>query len=110
MSEGGVAGRRDELSKVRGVLFSPKNVEKAVTSIPELNGEFKIIITREKDYDSILVKAEVFKGYENVKNELAEKLARELRNTTTLRCDVEIIASDTLPRHETKAKRLEDLR
>ncbi|NLL57126.1 MAG: phenylacetate--CoA ligase [Firmicutes bacterium] len=110
MSEGGVAGRRDEMSKVRGVLFSPKNVEKAVMSIPELNGEFKIIITREKDYDSVMVKAEAFKDYENIRAELAERLSKELRNTTTLRCDVEILPSGTLPRHEAKAKRLEDLR
>jgi len=110
ITEGGIIGRRDELTKVRGVLFSPKNVDKAIMGISELNGEFETIITREKEYDNVLVRAEVFKEYKNAKEEIAHNLARGLRSTTTLRCNIEIVSSGTLPRHETKAKRFKDLR
>ena len=106
MSEGGVAGRRMKCPRSGSIIFTQK-CGKAVMSIPELNGEFKIIITREKDYDSVMVKAEAFKDYENIRAELTES-SKELRNTTTLRCDVEICLPYP-PRHEAKAKRLEDL-
>lgn len=110
MFEGGILGRRDELTKVKGVLFSPKNVEQAVSSIKMLNGEFETIVSRTNDYDNVLVKAEISAEYVDKKDEIKILLERELRNTTTLRCDVELLEPNTLPRYETKAKRFRDLR
>jgi len=108
--EGGVIGRRDEITKIRGVLFSPTSVEQVVRDLPELSDEFEVIITKEAGYDRILVAVEVLKEHASRRDELAQKLIRELRNGTQLRCEVEIRDFGTLPRYETKSKRFRDLR
>lgn len=110
ITEGGLLGRRDELTKVRGILFSPKNVEEVISKTLELSGDFEIILTRENDYDDVLIKAEVLPQYKGLINDIETRLIRELRNATALRCDVEIVPFNTLPRYETKAKKFKDLR
>jgi phenylacetate-CoA ligase len=108
--QGGILGRRDEITKVRGVLFSPTSVEQVVRDIPQLGDEFEIEITREGNDERIIVKAEVLPEYGRRKSDLCDLLVRELRNATQLRCEVEVLAVGTLPRNEVKSKRLKDLR
>jgi phenylacetate-CoA ligase len=110
MIEGGIIGRRDDITKVRGVLFSPSSVEEAVRRIPELSNEFELIVETKNDYDEILVKAEVMPEFTGQSENIKEKLIRELRNTTQLRCEVELHPFGTLPRYEVKARRYKDLR
>jgi phenylacetate-CoA ligase len=110
MIEGGIIGRRDDISKVRGVLFSPATVEEAVRRLRELGDEYEVIVYREQDYDQILVKVEALPGYERSIENIKEKLIRELRNTTQLRCEVEFHTYGSLQRYEVKAKRFKDLR
>jgi phenylacetate-CoA ligase len=108
--EGGIIGRRDDVTKVRGVLFSPTSVEQVVRDMPELSDEFEVVVTREDDYDRILVMVEVVNEHAARREEIAQKLIRELRNGTQLRCEVEIRDFGTLPRYEMKSKRFKDLR
>jgi len=108
--ESGIIGRRDEVTKIRGVLFSPTSVEQVVRDVPELSDEFEVVVTREDDYDRILVITEVMNEHRSRRDEIAEKLIRELRNGTQLRCEVEIRDFGALPRYETKSKRFKDLR
>jgi len=108
--EGGIIGRRDDITKIRGVLFSPTSVEQVVRGMSQLGNEYEIVVTREKDYDNVLVKAEIFPDYQDEKQEITELLVRELRNGTQLRCDVEILPLGTLQRYEVKSKRFKDLR
>jgi len=108
--EGGIIGRRDDISKVRGVLFSPTSVEQVVRDIPQLGDEYQIEVTRKNDYDNILVKVELLPEFESKKDEMSELLVRELRNGTQLRCNVEILPFGTLQRFEVKSKRFKDLR
>ena len=95
--DGGIIGRRDDVTKIRGVLFSPTSVEQVVRDIPQLGDEFEIVVTREDEYDRILVAAEVLPEYTGQKEELAKVLMRELRNGTQLRCEVEIRDFGSLP-------------
>lgn len=67
-------------------------------------------MTREDDYNRILVIAEALNEHRSRRDEIAEKLMRELRNGTQLRCKVEIRDFGSLPRYETKSKRFKDLR
>jgi phenylacetate-CoA ligase len=110
MIEGGILGRRDDISKVRGVLFSPSSVEEAVRRIPELGNEYELVVDNRDNYDEILVKVEIISEYGGSPAEIKEKLVRELRNTTQLRCDVEFCEYGSLPRYEVKARRFKDLR
>jgi phenylacetate-CoA ligase len=108
---GGILGRRDDISKVRGVLFAPGGVEEAVRRIPELSDEFELVVYYDdKGYEQILVKVESLPQHENIRDSLKDKLERELRTITQLRCDVEFHPCGSLPRYEVKAKRFKDLR
>jgi phenylacetate-CoA ligase len=91
-------------------LFSPATVEEAVRRLRELGEEYEVIVYREQDYDQILVKVEALPGYERSIENIKEKLIRELRNTTQLRCEVEFHTYGSLQRYEVKAKRFKDLR
>ncbi len=110
MMVGGIIGRRDDISKVRGVLFSPSSVEEAVRRVPELSNEYELVVFQKNDYDNILVKVEALPEFAQDTERIKEKLVRELRNTTQLRCDVEFHPYGSLPRYEVKAKRFKDLR
>lgn len=108
--EGGILGRRDDITKVRGVLFAPTDVEEAVRRLPELSDEFEIVLYEQDEYEQILVKVEARPEYQQDIPSLKEKLVRELRNITQLRCDVEFHPFGSLPRYEVKARRVKDLR
>jgi phenylacetate-CoA ligase len=108
--QGGIMGRRDDVTKVRGVIFSPGIVEQVVRGVPELGDEFEVVVTRENEYDRILTVVEVLKDYVHRKDEIARSLLKDLRNGTQLRCEVEIRDFGTLPRYEMKSKRFKDLR
>ena len=110
MMVGGIIGRRDDISKVRGVLFSPSSVEEAVRRVPELSNEYELTVYKKNDYDEILVKVEALPDFQQDTERIKDKLVRELRNTTQLRCEVEFHPYGSLPRYEVKAKRFKDLR
>jgi phenylacetate-CoA ligase len=110
MLEGGIIGRRDDITKIRGVLFAPPSVEQAIRSLSELGNEYEIVLYRKTDQDEIIVKAEILPEYQQDTEKLKEKAIRELRNATQLRCEVEFHPFGSLPRYEVKAKRVKDLR
>ncbi len=108
--DGGIIGRMDFLTKVRGVLFLPTSVEEAVRKVPQLGDEFEIVVKRENDYDRIIVSAEVLPEYQNDKKEIAKRVLRELRQVVQLRCELELRDFGSLPRNKGKSRRFKDLR
>lgn len=107
--KGGVLGRRDQLTKVRGVLFSPTCVEEIVHGLGQLGDEYQVIVEKRGQLDEITVKAELKEGARS-SEELEKSLQQGLRLQTGLRCNVELVETGTLPRFEVKAKRFQDLR
>jgi phenylacetate-CoA ligase len=111
MFEGGIIGRRDDISKVRGVLFAPGAVEEAVRRIPELSDEYELeVFYDDKHYEQILVKVEALPQYQDKIDILKSRLEGDLRNITQLRCDTEFHPYGSLKRYEVKSKRFKDLR
>jgi phenylacetate-CoA ligase len=111
MLVGGILGRSDDISKVRGVLFAPGSVEEAVRRIPELSEEFELVVYYDdKHYEQILVKVEALPQYQENTATLRDKVERELRNLTQLRCDVEFHPYNSLTRYQDRSKRFKDLR
>ena len=107
---GGVSGRADDITKVKGVLVAPNAIEEVVRAIPQLGDEYEVAVTKKGDRDNIALRIELLPGCEAEIDDVRGKLIRELRLKTDLRYDLEFCRYGSLPRYETKAKRFKDLR
>lgn len=108
--KGGVQGRIDHITKVKGVLFSPVTVEEVVRNIPELGNEYELMVTRDNDIDKITLKVEINCGCEHKEQEIKTELSRQLKLKTNLNYHLEFYPFGTLQRYEVKAKRFKDMR
>jgi len=108
--KGGVLGRTDDITKVKGVLLAPAAIEEVVRGIDGLGDEFEVRVDKVGDGDRIRLKVELVPGRESQKDQLESLLVDQLRLKTNLRYEIELHAYGTLPRYEVKAKRFKDLR
>ncbi|SET96744.1 phenylacetate--CoA ligase family protein [Stigmatella erecta] len=108
---GGLAGRYDQLIKIRGLAFLPALLEDSIRSQQEIGDEFKLEITHVNDMDEILLTTELHPGASMDDLEAQEqRLSRKLKGSLGIVVDVKLVPPGTLPRTEFKAKRLFDLR
>ncbi|GAJ09009.1 unnamed protein product, partial [marine sediment metagenome] len=108
--KGGVVGRADDITKVKGVLLAPSSIEEVVRSIPELGDEYEVIVAKKGDIDDITLKVELVPGQENNADAIKNKLVDQLRVKTGLGYNLEFHQYGSLPRYDVKAKRFKDLR
>jgi len=108
--KGGIIGRADDITKVKGVLLAPTAIEEVVRSIPELGDEYEAIVTKKGDIDDITLKVEIIPDFKRNVDAIEQKLAQQLRLKTNLRYNLEFHDYGTLPRYDVKAKRFKDLR
>jgi phenylacetate-CoA ligase len=108
--KGGVVGRADDITKVKGVLLAPSAIEEVVRSFPELSDEFEVIVTKKGDVDDITLKVELVPEAVDRKEEVEARLVDQLRLKTNLRYNLEFHEYNTLPRYLIKARRFKDLR
>ena len=106
-----VIGRADDLTKIRGVLFTPVTVEEVIRKdFPEVL-EFEILVTRAGIMDEISLQVEFSeaKGVAGFK-EFCKTAGERLKSKTNLRFRIEQAPPGALPRYTLKAKRFKDLR
>jgi len=108
--KGGVVGRADDITKVKGVLLAPSAIEEVVRSFPELSDEFEVIVTKKGDVDDITLKVELVPEAVDQREEVEARLVDQLRLKTNLRYNLEFHEYNTLPRYLIKARRFKDLR
>jgi len=108
--KGGVVGRADDITKVKGVLLAPSAIEEVVRGIEGLSEEYEVVVDKKGDVDQITLRIELMQGAEDQRGGIAVNLADQLRLKTNLRYDLEFHEYGTLPRYEVKAKRFKDLR
>jgi phenylacetate-CoA ligase len=108
--KGGVIGRADDITKVKGVLLAPTSIEEVVRSIPELGDEYEVLVVKKGDIDDITLKVELLPGQESKTDLVKTKLADQLRLKTSLGYNLEFHKYNTLPRYDVKSKRFKDLR
>lgn len=104
----GIYGRADDMFLVRGENVYASAIEDVLRGIEGTGDEFRIIITREKAMDELIVQAEYAKDAEPVPR-LKEKLEAELKSRG-LRTIIQMMPPGTLERTEFKAKRVIDKR
>ncbi len=108
--DGGVVGRADDITKVKGVLLAPTAIEEVVRSLSELGDEYEVVVSKRGDVDNILLKIEILPGKEGEQESILFRLKDQLRVKTNLGYKIEVHPFGSLPRYEVKAKRFKDLR
>ncbi len=107
-------GRTDDMLIIRGVNVFPSQIEGVLMNMPEVGGQYEILVTREGYMDKIEVKVEVADGsllvdYDNL-IKLREKIRHNLKTVLQLDAQVKLVEPLTLKRFEGKSKRVTDLR
>ncbi len=108
--KGGVLGRSDDITKVKGVLLSPTAIEAVVRDMQELGDEYEVIVEKKGDMDKITLKVETQPGTAGQLKAIEGRLRDELRLKTNLGYNLEFHDYGTLPRFEVKARRFKDMR
>ena len=108
--QGGVIGRADDITKVKGVLLSPSAIEEVVRGIKGLGSEYEVIVDKKGDIDRITLKVELMPEDTSRKDAVEMELKDQLRIKTNLGYNLEFHDYGTLPRFDVKAKRFKDLR
>jgi phenylacetate-CoA ligase len=108
--DGGIHGRIDHITKVKGVLFSPVSVEEVVRGTAELGDEYELIVTKKGDTDQITLRVEIDPSAKTPQDAIQSELSRQLRLKTNLAYKIEFHPFGSLPRYQVKAKRFQDLR
>jgi phenylacetate-CoA ligase len=110
MIKGGVVGRADDITKVKGVLLSPSAIEEVVRGIDELGDEYEVIVDKLGDVDRIKLKVELMPDQKNHQKSIEAELKDQLRLKTNLGYRLEFYDFGKLPRYAVKAKRFKDMR
>ncbi|HOP47788.1 MAG TPA: phenylacetate--CoA ligase family protein [Desulfobacteraceae bacterium] len=108
--KGGLIGRADDITKVKGVLLSPAAIEEVVRSMKGLGDEYEVVVDKAGVVDRITLKYEILPDLEGDKEKIEDELKDHLRLKTNLGYKLEAFKYGTLPRYEVKAKRFKDLR
>jgi phenylacetate-CoA ligase len=108
--KGGVVGRADDITKVKGVLLAPAAIEEVVRSISGLGDEYEVVVDKLGDVDRIKLKVELMPGAEDRAKGIEAELKDQLRLKTNLGYRIEFYDYGRLPRYEVKARRFKDLR
>ena len=108
--KGGVVGRSDDITKVKGVLLSPSAIEEVVRGIEGLSDEYEVIVDKVGDVDRITLRIELTPDAVSQQESVQRQLVDQLRLKTNLGYKLEFHDYGTLPRYEVKAKRFRDLR
>ena len=100
--EGGVLGRADDMVVVRGINVFPSAVENLVRQCESVE-EFRITVTTEREMGNLAIELELSK---NANPESVRKTVdQEIQNELSLRPEITLVPSGSLPRFEMKAKR-----
>lgn len=107
-------GRTDDMLVIRGVNVFPSQIEGVLMEIPEVGGQYEIVVTRENYMDKLEVSVEVsdaslldnFGKLEALK----AKIKHNLKTVLQIEAIVKLVEPLSLKRYEGKAKRVTDLR
>jgi len=102
-----IAYRNDDMLKVKGVNFYPKQVESILLAHPEIGNDYLIEIERVEGADYLKINVET-KNLESTT--LSQSLNDELFNLVGLHAEVVLLPIGNLPRSPGKAVRVKDKR
>ncbi len=109
-----IVGRSDDMLIVKGVNIYPMQVEKTLMSMPEVGQNYLIVLERDGYLDQMRVKVEIKDEFfvEDMRElkQLQERIGAKLRDELLITPRVDLVESNSLPKSEGKAQRVQDLR
>jgi phenylacetate-CoA ligase len=101
---GGISARTDDMLVIKGVNVYPSLVENLIRGRPGLAHEYTLI--REALEARLRVEAlpDLERGQYDA---LAERIQKDIQTATTLTLPVEVLPPGSLPRSETKSRRIQ---
>ncbi|MCK8600619.1 phenylacetate--CoA ligase [Syntrophobacteraceae bacterium DRH4] len=107
-------GRSDDMFIIKGVNIFPIQVEQVLMNIPEVGNNYVIVLQRENNIDTMIVRVEVNEKIfiEDMRHlqRIQKKITHDLRSELLLTPQVELVEPHSLPKSEGKAVRLVDQR
>jgi phenylacetate-CoA ligase len=100
-----VRGRVYDLIRIQGLKLLPSDIEDIIVDMPELGGEYRIIVDNKEQMDTLKIKAEYRDGTLNLMS-LKEKVKAIFEQRTSLSCQVELVPAGSLPQTQFKAQRI----
>jgi len=100
---GGILGRIDDMLVVRGVNLYPGAVDNLIRRFGDV-AEYRVRVWTERDMTEMALEIEPAASCADPRA-LAERVAAEFRTVFALRAPVSLVAPDSLPRFEMKARR-----
>jgi len=99
---------------IKGINVYPMQIEEVIMTFPEVEQNYMILLENDNVSDTMRVKVEVRDEYfvedMRILQNLQKAIARRLHAEILLTPHVELVESNSLPRTEGKAVRVQDLR
>jgi len=107
-----ILGRTDDMFIYRAVNIYPSQIDHVLSGVDGVGSEYQIYLKqRESGRDMMLIKVERAEDAGTGKdNDLAKQVATEIRRKILVRCQVELVEPESLPRTPRKSKRVFDHR
>ena len=107
-----ILGRSDDMVIFRAVNIYPGQIDTVLSSIPEANCEYQVVLERRDDgKDYMTIRLECCQDFDLTrKAQLARKVAEKIKNQIMVSAEVEVLDYCSLPRSERKSKRFFDNR
>ena len=103
-----IAGRSDDMMKIKGVNVFPKQIEEVLASFPELSSEYQIHISHLEGRDTMRIYVETNGTVDFA--DMAKRVAERVKSRIGFTPLVKVVELGVLPRSEKKSKRVFDER
>jgi len=109
-----ITGRTDDMLIIRGVNVFPSQVEHVLMGVEGVEPHYQIVVNREGNMDTMVVKVEVSEALfsDEVKSleKLTRKIQTDIKDLLGVTCKVQLVEPRTIQRSEGKAQRVIDNR
>jgi phenylacetate-CoA ligase len=107
-----ILGRSDDMFIVRAVNIYPGQIDHVLSQVAEIGSEFQVHLERREDgRDYMVLRVERRPRYDVEHNEaIAKRIAQDVRKHILVSAEVKVLDHGTLPRTESKSKRVFDHR
>ncbi len=108
----GIYGRIDDMFLIRGENVYPSAIDSALNEIAGYGGEHRIVITRERAMDELLVRMDatpaIYAKGAGAIEDLRRRAEEKLRTVLGVRARIEVVEAGAIPRTDFKARRVID--